>query len=183
MHSFVIFNYFFQIVAGENQLKVDEGTEQARNVTSIVLHENYDSNTAANDISLLKVSTPLTFDSYVAAIPIPNQEQSFSGDAVVSGWGTLTEGGSTPTVLQKLTVPIISDAACRTAYGTSNILDSMICAGEDGKGFCQGDSGGPMSCGGVLCGIVSWGYGCARPNYPGVYTEISYFVDWINANA
>merc|ERR1712226_1435710 len=48
----------------------------------------------------------------------------------------------------------------------------------------QGDSGGPFFTNESpesreLIGIVSWGYGCARPGYPGVYTQVSYFVDWI----
>lgn len=43
----------------------------------------------------------------------------------------------------------------------------------------QGDSGGPFVCGGQSVGIVSWGLGCARPDFPGVYTQTSYFVDWI----
>ena len=70
---------------------------------------------------------------------------------------------------------------CNVSY-SGDIADSMICAGEAGKDSCQGDSGGPMTCDGFLCGIVSWGYGCADANYPGVYTEVSYFVDWINSN-
>ena len=58
-----------------------------------------------------------------------------------------------------------------------------MCAGypEGGKDACSGDSGGPYieNETGFLVGLVSWGYGCARPGYPGVNTEIGYFVDWI----
>jgi len=46
----------------------------------------------------------------------------------------------------------------------------------------QGDSGGPMTCGGVHCGVVSWGIGCGSPGYPGVYAETAQYVDWINGH-
>merc|ERR1711983_602195 len=69
-----------------------------------------------------------------------------------------------PRILQKVDVPVVSDDDCRDAYGSSQIADSMICAGLDagGKDSCQGDSGGPFMCGNQLSGVVSWGYGCAE---------------------
>ena len=67
----------------------------------------------------------------------------------------------------------------------------MLCAARDGTGPCQGDSGGPMMLASdegdpIQVGITSWGYGgyeCANPNYPGVYTRVSYYADWIKKTA
>ncbi|XP_020805941.1 trypsin alpha-3-like [Drosophila serrata] len=49
------------------------------------------------------------------------------------------------------------------------------------KRCCQGDSGGPLVDikSGQLIGIVSWGYGCADSNYPGIYADVAFFKDWI----
>ena len=65
----------------------------------------------------------------------------------------------------------------------------MICAGLEGgqKDTCKGDSGGPFVCEDgatgryVLWGAVSWGVGCARAGQPGLYTNIKYFLPWIEA--
>ncbi|KAJ8942841.1 hypothetical protein NQ318_022856 [Aromia moschata] len=59
-------------------------------------------------------------------------------------------------------------------YSQTAITDRMFCAGllgEGGKDAGQGDSGGPVVVAGVLVGLVSWGNGCARPDFPGVKTN------------
>jgi len=179
----------FSIAAGEHDLMANDGTEQNADVSKVVVHENYDDFTISNDIALMQLKTPLDLTKVgVKAIALAKAGHEATGNVLVSGWGTLREGGSLPDVLYKVEVPVISDDECRAAYGEDEIYDSMICAGleQGGKDSCQGDSGGPLVAhddGEYLAGIVSWGYGCARPGYPGVYTEVSHFVDWVAANS
>uniref|UniRef100_A0A183J8N8 Peptidase S1 domain-containing protein n=1 Tax=Soboliphyme baturini TaxID=241478 RepID=A0A183J8N8_9BILA len=93
-------------------------------------------------------------------------------------------------VLQQVTVPVIDVQLCNSSeYYHGNIDTSMLCAGytEGGKDACQGDSGGPLIClneGRLweLHGIVSWGYGCALPFRPGVYTRVAKYISWISEN-
>lgn len=44
-----------------------------------------------------------------------------------------------------------------------------------------GDSGGPMSAQGIQIGIISWGVHCGHREYPGVYTNVSQFREWIDS--
>lgn len=49
----------------------------------------------------------------------------------------------------------------------------MICASVLGKkDACMYDSGGPLVYQNEVCGIVSFGIGCASDKYPGVYTDV-----------
>jgi len=175
------------IVAGEHNQAVDEGTEQTVNVAKLTVHEHYqDGKAFENDIALWSLAEPLVMNEYVAGVTLPLKEQASEGECTVTGWGTLSAGGSTPDVLMKVNVPVVSDGTCKLEYPFS-IAESMLCAGEQGKDSCQGDSGGPLICynsdgSKYLGGVVSWGRGCAGLWSPGVYTEVSYFVDWIRNN-
>ncbi|MGE3306627.1 MAG: trypsin-like serine protease, partial [Rhizobiaceae bacterium] len=61
-----------------------------------------------------------------------------------------------------------------------------ICAGTPGTGrdSCNGDSGGPLVAerdgGWVQLGVVSWGYKCGHPVFPGVYARVASFRPWID---
>jgi len=178
-----------QVVAGDHCQSKDDGTEQTVDVESLTVHENYGSpKSFENDIAVWKLAEPLTFNEAVSAIALPKQieDPGRSDYFTVTGWGTTSAGGHTPDCLMKVDVPFVDDSRCGLEYPFS-IAESMICAGEHGKDSCQGDSGGPLT-GYVngtryLAGIVSWGRGCAGWFSPGVYTEVSYFVDWLAAHA
>lgn len=49
-----------------------------------------------------------------------------------------------------------------------------------GHDSCQGDLGGPLTYNHKLIRIISWGYGCAWPNYPGVYGRVLSVRKWID---
>lgn len=87
-------------------------------------------------------------------------------------------------------MPVVSNKVCehqmrRTRLGPSfNLHPGFVCAGgEEGKDACKGDGGGPMVCERhgkwQLAGVVSWGIGCGQPGVPGVYSRVSYYLDWI----
>jgi trypsin len=184
----------YTIVAEDHNIQQDNGDEQRSVVSQIIIHPQYNSGTLNNDAALMRVSTPFDLDnhSHVKAATLAHKDDELwsEGVSIVAGWGATSEGGGSPALLMNVTVPLVSTARCNSAYNGSGyqITDAMICAGESGKDSCQGDSGGPMICHRagsnewVHCGIVSWGIGCARPNFPGVYARTSAFDDFITQN-
>ncbi|KAG7200506.1 hypothetical protein KM043_001070 [Ampulex compressa] len=158
-------------------------------VGQVVRHEEFYTNSygiPVNDVALLKVKTPFTFDKTRAPVKMFEQDEvSQAGvKATITGWGAAYQGGDTTPVLKIVDIPIVAKGACSEAYSSyGGIPKGQICAAypEGGADACQGDSGGPLTIGGRLAGIVSWGYGCAKPGFPGVHTEVAANRDWIKS--
>lgn len=155
-------------------------------VEAFKIHELYGANDMSNDIALIRLVTPLKFSRTIKPITLAVTAPPDGAAAVISGWGTKLSGSQTiPTQLQSVNLKIVSLDKCASniyGYGES-VSKTMICAYTEGKDSCQGDSGGPMVSGGVLVGIVSWGMGCAFPNYPGVYADVPSLHIWVENNA
>nr|UXX33473.1 serine protease-like protein [Holotrichia oblita] len=152
-------------------------------VSAITAHPDYNTE-IENDIAVVRLASSLTFSASIAPIPMASVNPSAGENAVVTGWGDVVEGAQTGVnVLQAVTVPIVDHEECARLYENHrySVLPSMICAGflEGGRDACQGDSGGPLAANGVLVGIVSWGEGCAQPNYPGVYASVAYLRSFV----
>jgi hypothetical protein len=147
----------------------------------------YDPDTNRWDVAILSLSTP----SASPLIKLAGGDEAATWTpgrtAFVSGWGDLAEGaGNFPDQLHAAQVAMIADATCASpsVYGGAFFADTMVCAGifpQGGADTCQGDSGGPLVVpvedGSVaafrLVGDTSFGLGCARPNFPGVYGRVA----------
>lgn len=151
-------------------------------IAAFKAHEGFSSWTMVNDIAVLRLSSSLKFGSTIRPIGLATKAPLHGAAAVVSSWGTQSfASGSLADTLQYVEVSIVSAASCASpVYGYGwQIQPTMICAYAKGKDACQGDSGGPLVSGGLLVGVVSWGYGCAFANYPGVYADVAALRPWI----
>lgn len=146
---------------------------------------------ADNDVAVLTLYSP------VPAKPLPVMANTDTAlyapgtQAKVYGWGrTSSAGDDISTTLRSATLPIVSDTACRSSYGSFFVAGHMVCAGTTGAteaettGACNGDSGGPLVIGGKLAGIVSWGVqDCVGEGAYSVFAKVSTYVPAINARA
>uniref|UniRef100_A0A668TGR4 Coagulation factor VII, like n=1 Tax=Oreochromis aureus TaxID=47969 RepID=A0A668TGR4_OREAU len=180
--------YFF--LSGEHDITVNEGTEQLIQVAQIIMHENYVSSTADNDIALLRLASPIIYTQYAVPVCLPTWNLStrvlwMIRLHTVSGWGRRSENGPTAQILQHLKVPRIRTQDCVDESGVV-LTQNMFCAGyiEGRQDSCKGDSGGPLvtqyKTTTFLLGIVSWGKGCTRPGNYGIYTRVSNYLEWIH---
>ncbi|XP_068569176.1 complement factor I [Cebidichthys violaceus] len=159
-------------------------------VEDIRIHPKYNANTYENDIALVKLKKLpfkdkcLVDNPAVSAVCVPWSSQLFQPNHTcsISGWGR-TATGRAAQVLLWANVSLIAD--CQRFYN-DRFKPGMMCAGDlDGSvDSCQGDSGGPLVCEdelGVsyLWGVVSWGERCGQPGFPGVYTQVAHYFEWI----
>lgn len=178
----------FTVWVGGNDL-TQPAQGQRVDVAEIIMHENYDDNLLVNDIALLRLAENINSD--IAPVELAS-EAIMSGPGApnqpvnVSGWGALSQGGSSPDVLHEVTVPVVSNATCNAPESYSGEITALqICAGlkAGGKDSCQGDSGGPLwlkhEDKEYHIGVVSFGDGCALPDKYGVYTRTQGYLEWI----
>ncbi|MEO3752567.1 serine protease [Streptomyces sp. B6B3] len=164
-------------VGGRTYLDGNDGT--VRRVTDIWIHPDWDGSTYHSDVAVLTLLKEMPYEPLDIVGADDASVYAAGTNARILGWGTTRENGPSSNRLRTALVPTVSNATCNGAYPVLYERSVMVCAGlpEGGKDTCQGDSGGPLVIGGRLAGITSWGNGCAREGYPGVYTRLTTFSD------
>lgn len=165
-----------KVVSGRTVMSSNEGT--VSDVTDIWVHPEYQDATQGFDVSVLTLGAPVSETPIELAPAADDPVYAEGTPATVLGWGSTSEGGEQADHLQKVEVPVNADNTCGSAYQEYDPA-TMVCAGvpEGGLDSCQGDSGGPMVADNKLIGVVSWGQGCAREGYPGVYARVGAYHD------
>jgi secreted trypsin-like serine protease len=177
------------VVAGIYNILNPEPGYQRRDVALIVRYPFYNDNNLDHDLALIKLSSPVTLGGGPTSTSLvalaPSSIGSLTGrTSWVTGWGKIS---TTPTnyapELYEVDLPIISNSTCSSWW--AGITAGNICAGNGtGKDSCSGDSGGPLviyeNGEWVQVGIVSSG-ASACGTYPGIYTRVSYYANWVNA--
>lgn len=159
-------------------------------VKKIIPHpEFHDPTRMNNDIAIVQLQQPLVYSQYIRPISLATSKDIIMPTAqlFVSGWGSTSISQMQPEKRLRYTVVHLRDQnqCARNYFGAGTVTNTMFCAGTQagGRDSCQGDSGGPLvtSIDGrlKLYGIVSWGFGCANAMFPGIYTKVSAYDDWI----
>lgn len=164
-------------------------------VSRIIVHPKFYTVENGGDIALLELLHPVDLSSGVQPVTLPPASETFPPGTPcwVTGWGDVQSGMFLPPPypLKQVKVPIVENSVCDSNYHSDLstgdsiriVREDMLCAGDRRRDSCQGDSGGPLVCkvegSWLQAGVVSWGYGCARPGKPGIYTRVTYYLPWI----
>uniref|UniRef100_A0A8D2DV75 Peptidase S1 domain-containing protein n=1 Tax=Sciurus vulgaris TaxID=55149 RepID=A0A8D2DV75_SCIVU len=172
------------------------GDTKLLRVNRVIVHPDYVDATLGSDVALLHLAEPTEYSANIRPVKL----SSFSDDITprdqcwVTGWGYVNSLPP-PYRLQQVNVQVVENTVCEQQYHNATrhhhqeqriILEDMLCAGSEGRDSCFGDSGGPLVCkvtgSWTLVGVVSWGYGCALHDFPGVYARVQSFVPWIQSS-
>jgi secreted trypsin-like serine protease len=168
-------------LVGRLDLSSQEGA--ALRVVRVSRHENYSAKTNENDIAIVELGRSASSGSALGTIRDRLPELKAGESLTAIGWGAVSETSTGAIQLRQVDVPLVPNDACQKLYGDAEtIAGSMMCAGKENKDACQGDSGGPLVVTKdkktYLVGITSFGIGCGRAGYPGVYTRVGNYAAW-----
>lgn len=158
---------------------------QTIQVSKVVKHSSYNSATIDYDYAILQLASAITpgTNAAVGTLVADGHDAADNAEVIVSGWGRTQGGGSVSQNLLKASLNVVNRSTCGSRWGRT-IPARGICAHSTQRSACNGDSGGPLTCGGQICGVVSWGSSsCLHQTLPNVYARVGAVLAWIKANS
>ncbi|XP_062977531.1 transmembrane protease serine 12-like [Elgaria multicarinata webbii] len=183
----------WRVVTGLHHIFLHQSHTIAILVRAILIHSDFQKDTYENDIAMFKLADYIIFNDYIQPICLFNAPRFLIDNSAcyITGWGSAEEHGRGNYILQEAKVNVIPLYTCnRFDWYAGSVAWNMICAGSESGHVdsCQGDSGGPLSCSFsndskyYLIGITSFGIGCGRPKFPGIYVRVGKYRSWVDSN-
>ncbi|XP_054158415.1 prostasin-like [Oppia nitens] len=194
---------FHDLPKKKNFYVVHMGTDQFYNhsleevgamitIDEFKLHPDYNPETGANDLAIVKLAKPVPVNRHTIALAqLPNGKDGQVGDRAVANGLYLPDPQRSDInfVLASLPMTIIDQQTCRTKTKDDNpykLTEQMLCAVPQNarKGLCEHDIGFPLTTStGHLIGLNSWYRTCDHTvGKPAVFTRIANYTDWIKQN-
>ncbi|XP_046961235.1 trypsin CFT-1-like [Vanessa cardui] len=159
------------------------------NVGSLILHPQY-TTMLENDIGIFRVSSSFSLGGNVQPGRFAGANYNVADNQAVwtVGWGATSYGGSKSEQLRHVQIFTVNQTVCRRNYNIISVTipNNQMCAGildQGGRDPCEGDYGGPLLHNGVVVGISTFGTACGIRGYPGVYSRVSSYINWIQNNS
>ncbi|XP_065090180.1 coagulation factor IX-like [Ochlerotatus camptorhynchus] len=170
----------FEVIAGKYDLLQWSSTEQVRKVRIVIKHPDYDHFVKGmHDVAVLVLTRSLDFNVFIQPVALMDSLDYPTGVGMVTGYGVIEPSGTKASYLTKLSVNILTQAACTN--GDSLWNPTLFCSDP---GTCDGDSGAPLfqrhGDKWVQIGLVSFGSQCAFYGSPTYYTFLGRYLNWIN---
>ncbi|XP_032309107.1 chymotrypsin-2 [Drosophila ananassae] len=162
------------IIAGQNKLS---DKNKGLSVAAIHRHPNFSSLTLRNDITVLRVKTPIQYNRFISYMslcskPLPLDKNGT--EVLLVGWNVLNL--SEP--LKSIHIDIDNQNQCRSKF--PQLPAGVSCAvSTEKEGICHGDSGSPLLIDEEVCGMVSGFRSCNNPRHPGLFTDVHFHRQFI----
>ncbi|XP_064472217.1 trypsin alpha-3-like isoform X2 [Ornithodoros turicata] len=164
--------------------------DQAQSQLSTVFeaHPRYNDDNLENDVAVITLPKALHFTEHVRPACFPKNDVQLTGlTGVIAGWGHTSPSGQKGYVspyLQFTTQTFMDQEYCFKKLGSEYYnVSTMLCAYKATYDACQGDSGGgilvPFTNRFYIVGIISFGVGCGDVRYPGAYSNVQAFRNWL----
>ncbi|KAL3319937.1 hypothetical protein Ciccas_001393 [Cichlidogyrus casuarinus] len=161
--------------------------------TKVVLHPKYKESDLEWDLAMLKLSKPLKTDKWVdtAYLPPKTKITNLWPEAgtlcFLAGWGCTKANGNAVRKAQYAQFEVMEHDKCNHVYNNGAGLNKEheFCAGyqNQGIGICPGDSGSGLFCKNdgnwVVEGVASATHRHNPGNFPGIFTRVAYFRNWL----
>ncbi|MGU0781529.1 trypsin-like serine protease, partial [Pseudomonas aeruginosa] len=91
-----------EVVMGAHNIRLEESSQVSVRTTDYFVHEEWNPSTLSNDVSVIRLPSPVTFNGYINKVALPRSDLNVGDTVTPTGWGKNSDlaGGITDKLRQ-----------------------------------------------------------------------------------